>query len=59
MLTVVESQERALAGALAKRAELLDLLLTGRLEVNKVELGGRWICVGREFVQLGEAAEEP
>jgi hypothetical protein len=31
---------------------------TFRLVVNKVELPGRWICVGREFVPLGEAAEE-
>jgi hypothetical protein len=31
---------------------------TFRLVVNKVELEGRWLCVGREFVPLGEAAEE-
>ena len=31
---------------------------TFRLVVGKVELPGRWICVGREFVPLGEAAEE-
>jgi hypothetical protein len=30
---------------------------TFRLVVNKAELPGRWICVGREFVPLGEAAE--
>lgn len=29
-----------------------------RLVFTKGELPGRWICVGREFVQLGEAAEE-
>ena len=28
------------------------------LVVGKVELEGRWICVGREFVALGDAAEE-
>jgi hypothetical protein len=31
---------------------------TFRLVVNKVELEGRWLCVGRVFVRLGEAAEE-
>jgi hypothetical protein len=31
---------------------------TFRLVVNKVELPGRWICVGRKFVPLGDAAEE-
>ena len=31
---------------------------TFRLVVGKVELPGRWICVGREFILLGEAAEE-
>ena len=31
---------------------------TFRLVVNKVELEGRWLCVGREFVRLGDAAEE-
>ena len=29
-----------------------------RLVLGKVELPRRWICVGREFIQLGEAAEE-
>jgi hypothetical protein len=31
---------------------------TFRLVVNKTELPGRWLCVGRRFVHLGEAAEE-
>jgi hypothetical protein len=31
--------------------------LTRPLVLGKVELTGRWICVGREFVPLGEAAE--
>jgi hypothetical protein len=31
---------------------------TSRLVVNKTELPGRWLCVGRRFVQLGEAAED-
>jgi hypothetical protein len=31
---------------------------TYRLVVNGTELPGRWLCVGREFVQLGDAAEE-
>jgi hypothetical protein len=31
---------------------------TYRLVVNEVELPGRWLCIGRQFVQLGEAAEE-
>jgi hypothetical protein len=31
---------------------------TFRLVVRKVELPGRWVCVGREFVLLGEAAVE-
>jgi hypothetical protein len=29
-----------------------------RLVVNKVELEGEWICKGRQFIRLGEAAEE-
>ncbi|WP_159452238.1 hypothetical protein [Singulisphaera sp. GP187] len=29
-----------------------------RLEVRKVELEGVWICRCREFVRLGDAAEE-
>jgi hypothetical protein len=28
------------------------------VDVNKVELPGRWLCVGRTFVGLGEAADE-
>jgi hypothetical protein len=31
---------------------------TFRLVVGKTELPERWLCVGRRFVQLGEAAEE-
>jgi hypothetical protein len=31
---------------------------TFRLVIDQVELEGRWVCVGREFVRLGEAAEE-
>ena len=31
---------------------------TFRLVIGKVELVGRWLCVGRRFVKLGEAAEE-
>jgi hypothetical protein len=31
---------------------------TFRLAIGKAELEGRWLCVGREFVRLGEAAEE-
>jgi hypothetical protein len=31
--------------------------VTFRLVVHKVELPGRWTCVGREFFRLGEAAE--
>jgi hypothetical protein len=30
---------------------------TFRLVVRDVELPGFWLCVGREFVPLGEAAE--
>jgi hypothetical protein len=29
-----------------------------RLVIDNTELPGRWLCIGREFVQLGEAAEE-
>jgi hypothetical protein len=29
-----------------------------RLEVRKVMLEGEWICRCREFVRLGDAAEE-
>jgi hypothetical protein len=28
-----------------------------RLEVEGVDPGARWVCVGRKFVELGEAAE--
>jgi hypothetical protein len=31
--------------------------VTFGLIVDKVELPGRWICVGRRFVPLGEAAD--
>jgi hypothetical protein len=31
---------------------------TFRLVVNKVELPECWMCVGRRFVPLGEAAED-
>jgi hypothetical protein len=31
---------------------------TFRLVVGKVERPGRWICVARRFIQLGDAAEE-
>ena len=31
---------------------------TFRLVVGGEELEGRWLCVGRRFVKLGEAAEE-
>jgi hypothetical protein len=29
-----------------------------RLVIDKTEPPGRWLCIGREFVQLDEAAEE-
>jgi hypothetical protein len=32
--------------------------VTFRLTIGKVELEGRWLCVGRRFLPLGEAAEE-
>jgi hypothetical protein len=32
--------------------------VTWRLVVRKVEMDGRWLCLGRRFVRLGEAAEE-
>jgi hypothetical protein len=32
--------------------------VTFRLMIGKVELEGRWLCLGREFIRLGEAAEE-
>jgi hypothetical protein len=28
-----------------------------RLSIGKVELPGRWLCVDRRFVRLGDAAE--
>jgi hypothetical protein len=28
-----------------------------RLVISKVEIEGRWLCVGREFIRLGEAAK--
>jgi hypothetical protein len=31
---------------------------TFRLVLDQQELEGRWLCVGREFVRLGDAAEE-
>jgi hypothetical protein len=31
---------------------------TFRLVIGKAELEGRWLCVRREFVRLGDAAEE-
>jgi hypothetical protein len=31
---------------------------TFRLVIDKTELPGHWLCVGRRFVQVGEAAEE-
>jgi hypothetical protein len=32
--------------------------VTFRLMIGKVDLEGRWLCLGREFLRLGEAAEE-
>jgi hypothetical protein len=32
--------------------------VTFRLTIGKVELEGRWLCVGRRFLPLGDAAEE-
>jgi hypothetical protein len=29
--------------------------MTYRLAVNKTELPGRWLCIGRRFVPLGDA----
>jgi hypothetical protein len=31
---------------------------TFRRVANKTKLAGRWLCVGRVFVLLGEAAED-
>jgi hypothetical protein len=31
---------------------------TFRLTIGKVELEGRWICLRRQFIKLGDAAEE-
>jgi hypothetical protein len=33
-------------------------VMTYRLAVNKTELPGRWVCIGRRFVGVDEAAEE-
>jgi hypothetical protein len=33
-------------------------LKTYRLVVNKTELAGLWLCIGREFVRLGDPAEK-
>jgi hypothetical protein len=32
--------------------------VTFRLVINNTELPGRWLCIGREFVQSEEATEE-
>jgi hypothetical protein len=32
--------------------------VTWRLVVRKVEKDGRWLCLGRRFVRLGEEVEE-
>jgi len=31
---------------------------TFHLMIGKVALEGRWLCMGREFIRLGDAAEE-
>jgi hypothetical protein len=31
--------------------------VTFRLVIGKAEMEGRWLCVGREFIRLGDAAE--
>ena len=31
---------------------------TFRLVIDEAEVDGRWMCIGREFVRLGDAAEE-
>jgi hypothetical protein len=41
---------------LARQDELVAA--TFRLVVNKTELPGLWVCIGRRFVPLAEAAEE-
>jgi hypothetical protein len=33
-------------------------VMTYCLAANKTELPGRWVCIGRRFVPLGEATEE-
>jgi hypothetical protein len=33
-------------------------VMTYRLAVNKTELPGRWVCIGRRFIPLSEMAEE-
>jgi hypothetical protein len=31
---------------------------TFRLVIGEVELEGHWLCIKREFIRLGDAAEE-
>ena len=44
-----------LAGSIPSRRGPAQLW---RLEVRKVRLEGEWICRGREFPRIGDAAEE-
>ena len=44
------------AGLVEHRKELAT---TFGLVVNQTELPGHWLWIGRQFIALGEAAEEP
>jgi hypothetical protein len=60
-IAVLGSQDAAIPIGIAYPAGRVQhgqgLVTTFRLVVNRTTLDGRWVCVGRRFVQLGEAAE--
>lgn len=46
-----------IAYAVGRMADRRGAITVYRLTFGKDELPGRWTCVGRQFVELGEAAE--
>jgi hypothetical protein len=46
-----------IAYAVGRMGDRRGAITVYRLTFGKSELPGRWICVGRQFVELGEAAE--
>jgi hypothetical protein len=56
-LSVSDRKQCGIAYAVGYMADARGSISVFRLTFGKLDLPGRWTCVGRRFAELGEAAE--